>query len=221
VGQRVFLLLLLVVAGAAVYVTGLHEEFEVETLRGLMTRAGVWGPVLFVLLFSLEGLGVPGIIFMLAAIAVWPPWLAFLLNWLGAIAAGTLGFAYARFVARDFVASRLPDRIRRFEAVIEKRSIRTVVMIRLLFFLAPVAHWALGLSPVSFRNFLLGSAIGFVPGMLLVSFVGGPVFEWVRRESEAIWIVGTLFLLFGILAVRVAGRYADQHGAPPHSSGDP
>jgi hypothetical protein len=56
--------------------------------------------------------------------------------------------------------------------------------------------------------------------MLLVSFAGGPLFEWVRNESEAIWIVGTLALLLGILAVRAANRYMERHGAPPPGSVD-
>ena len=195
VTRRLLLLALLIGVGVGVYATGLHEDITVEAVRALVDEAGVLGPVLFVLLFSLEGVGVPGMIFMLTAIVVWPPWLAFLMNWLGAIAAGILGFAYARYVGRDWVAARLPDGIRRFETAIVRRGIRTVIVIRLLFFLAPPAHWALGLSPVSFRDFLIGSALGFAPAMLLVSLIGAPVFEWVREDSDAIWIVGSVGLL--------------------------
>lgn len=213
--KRIFLLLLLLGVGISVYATGFHERITVEAVRELVSEAGVLGPIIFVLLFSLEGVGVPGMIFMLTAIVVWPPWFAFLMNWLGAIAAGMLGFAYARYLGRDWVAARLPDRIRRFEAVVMKRSIRTVIMIRLFFFLAPPAHWALGLSPVSFRDFMIGSAIGFIPAMLLVSLIGAPVFEWVRQDSDAIWLVGIVGLLLGALGLSAARRYIDRHGVDP------
>ena len=218
--KRVFLLLLLIGIGIGVYASGLHEQITVESVREWVASAGVLGPVLFVLLFSLEGVGVPGLIFMLTAIVVWPPWFAFLMNWLGALAAGIVGFGYARYVGRDWVAEHLPDRIRRFEAAVMQRSIRTVIVIRLLFFLAPPAHWALGLSPVSFRDFMIGSAVGFVPAMLLFSLVGAPVFEWVRQDSGAIWVVGGVAILLGALGLRVASRYINQHATPSHPPSD-
>ncbi len=213
--KRVVLLLLLIGIGIGVYASGLHEQITVESVRERVASAGVLGPVLFVLLFSLEGVGVPGLIFMLTAIVVWPPWFAFLMNWLGALAAGAIGFGYARYVGRDWVAAHLPDRIRRFEAAVMQRSIRTVIVIRLLFFLAPPAHWALGLSPVSFRDFMIGSAVGFLPAMLLFSLVGAPVFEWVRQDSDAIWVVGSVAILLGALGLWAASRYIDQHAIAP------
>jgi len=193
---RILLLVLLVGAGVVAWSTGLHEQLEVERLRELLARTGFWGPLLFVLLFGLEGIGVPGILFMMTAIALWPPWLAFLLNWLGAIMAGIVGFAYARYVGREWVAAHLPARMRRFEARVVERSLQTVIVIRLLFFLAPPAHWALGLSPVRFRPFVIGSAIGFAPAMLLVSFAGRPAFSWLSRQPLEIWLaLGALFPL--------------------------
>ncbi len=197
---RILLLGLLVGSAVLAWATGLHEQLEVETLRDLVARAGFWGPLLFVLLFGLEGIGVPGILFMVTAIALWPPWIAFLLNWLGAITAGMVGFAYARYVGREWVAKRLPARMRRFEARVVERSVQTVILVRLLFFLAPPAHWALGLSPVGFRSFVIGSAIGFVPGMLLVSFAGRPVFEWLSRQPREAWMALAALFLLGVAA---------------------
>ena len=192
---RILLLGLLVGSAVLAWATGLHEQLEVERLRELLARAGLWGPLLFVLLFGLEGIGVPGILFVVTAIALWPPWIAFLLNWLGAITAGMVGFAYARYVGREWVAERLPARMRRFETRIVERSVQTVILVRLLFFLAPPAHWALGLSPVRFRPFMMGSAIGFVPGMLLVSFAGGRIFAWLSRQPREAWMALAALLL--------------------------
>ena len=197
---RILLLGLLVGSAVLAWATGVHEQLEVETLRDLVAGAGFWGPLLFVLLFGLEGIGVPGILFMVTAIALWPPWIAFLLNWLGAITAGMVGFAYARYVGRDWVAAHLPARMRRFETRVVERGVQTVILVRLLFFLAPPAHWALGLSPVRFRSFVIGSAIGFVPGMLLVSFAGRPVFEWLSRQPRETWMALAALFLLGVAA---------------------
>ena len=195
---RILLLGLLVGAAVVAWTTGLLDQLEVETLREHLARAGWWGPLLFVLLFGLEGIGVPGVLFMVTAIALWPPWMAFLLNWLGAITAGIVGFAFARYVGRSWVAARLPARIRRFESRVVERSVQTVALIRLLFFLAPPAHWVLGLSPVGFRPFVIGSAIGFVPGMLLVSFAGRPFFSWLSRQPRESWLALAALFPLGI-----------------------
>ena len=203
---RMLLLGLLVGSAVVAWATGLHEQLEVERLREALARTGLWGPLLFVLAFGLEGIGVPGILFMATAIALWPPWIAFLLNWLGAITAGMVGFAYARYVGRDWVAAHLPARLRRFETRVVERGVETVILIRLLFFLAPPAHWALGLSPVRFRPFVIGSAIGFVPGMLLVSFAGRPLYEWLSRQSREAWLALAGLSLLGAAALWLLKR---------------
>ena len=63
---------------------------------------------------------------LLTAVAVWPPWLAFLLNWCGAVGAGVVGFAFARTVGRDWVARRLPARLAGLDDRIQKRGLATV-----------------------------------------------------------------------------------------------
>ena len=136
--------------------------------------------------------------------AFWSPWEAFLWCWLGAQLAGVVGFGFARSVGRDWIAERLPARMRRFEAHVEERGVRTVIVVRLVFFLAPYAHWALGLSPVSLRDFLVGSAIGYVPAMLVVCLTGAAAFEWLAAQPRELWMgLGALFLL-GVLLWRVA-----------------
>lgn len=194
--KRILLLVLLVASAVVAWANGLHEKIEIETLREIVDRAGYWGPVVFIVLFGLEGIGVPGVVFMVTAIALWPPPLAFLFNWLGAQMAGLVGFSYARWVGRDWIAERLPERVRRFEARVAERGVLAVVLIRVFFFLAPPAHWALGLSPVSFRAYLVGSAIGFVPGMLVVSYAGGPALRWFAEQPGELWMgLGAAFLV--------------------------
>lgn len=197
---RIALLVLLAASAVLTYATGLHEKLSVANLRELVNGAGPWGPLLFVLLFGLEGLGFPGILLMMTAVAVWSPWQAFLLCWLGAQLAGVVGFGFARGVGRGWIAERLPSRMRRFEAHVEERGVRTVIVVRLLFFLAPYAHWALGLSPVRVRDFLVGSAIGFAPAMLVVCLTGAAAFTWLAEQPSELWMaMGALFLVAALL----------------------
>ena len=110
---RVAALILVVLAAVFAQTTGLLDR---ESLRTLFTDSGALGPVFFVALYSLvQPFGFPGIIFMLLAALLWPLWFAFLLNLAGATGAGVVGFAFARFVGRDWVQGRLPERLRNLE----------------------------------------------------------------------------------------------------------
>ena len=204
--KRLLFLALLVGSAGFAWVTGLHERVEMETIRALVDRAGAWGPVLFIALFGLEGIGVPGVVFMVAAIAIWPPSLAFLYNFLGAQMAGLVGFGFARWIGRDWVAERLPENVRRFESRIEDRGLATVVLVRLVFFLAPPAHWALGLSPVRFRDYLLGTAIGMLPWLVAVSYGGSHAFRWLAEQPREVWMLLAGLFLIGAVAWRLRQR---------------
>ena len=215
--KRLLLVALLLGAGVAIWATGLHQHFNLAALRALVERAGWWGPVVFVALFSLEGLGMPGIPWILTAIAVWPPWQAFVLNWLGCLAATAVGFWYARTLGREFVAARLPERMRRFERRVVERGFQTVLAIRLALFIAPYVHWALGLSPIGFRTYMVASGLAYLPIVAFITFFGASAFAWLAVESRAAWAVAIAAGL-GLLAVLWVWRR--RRAAVPVPAGD-
>ena len=57
---------------------GFFEQLDPGHLRELVASAGPWAPVLYFVLFScFEAVGVPGVVFIGAAVAIWPLWTAF------------------------------------------------------------------------------------------------------------------------------------------------
>lgn len=198
VRHRVAIAGALVAALAAAYGFGFFDEITAERLRTTVESSGIWGPVVFLLLFALlEPFGVFGVVFVVPATLVWPLPLAIGLSWLGALGAGTVGFFFARTLAREWVQARLPARFRRFEARLEKHATVTVMLVRFAFFLAPPAHWALGLSRVRFAPFLVGSAIGFLPGILVLALAGRGIAAAVGKWQGWAWF--GVFL--GVLAL--------------------
>lgn len=192
---RVFLVAGLVVVGVAAYAIGLFDLLsDPERVRSLLLESGAWGPILYVVAFGLlEPFGAPGILFIVPAAMVWPTAIAALLSWLGAVLAGLVGFSFSRWVARDWVEHHMPERLRAYDDRLAERGLQTVVVVRLLFFLLPPAHWALGLSRVRLAPFLLGSAIGFIPGIIALTLLGRGILE----SPRGIGIVAVVaFLLY-------------------------
>lgn len=196
---RAALAIVVAVALAAAWAGGLHSHLTPESVAELVDRAGIFGPVAFVALFAAaEIVQVPGSLFVIAASALWPPLVAIPTAYAGAIAASLVVFFFARRIVPASLRERLPERLLRYEARLETHGLQTVVGLRVVLFMAPAVHWLLGASRVSFRDYLLGTAIGLVPGVVAFALLGRQaVAHW---DSLRPWALGAV-ALFAALAV--------------------
>ena len=187
---RIALVLAAVAAIVALFASGAIDLLaDTDRAASLLHDLGVWGYVLYMVSFAvLEPFGVAGIFFVIPAAVVWPTWLAAGLSVCGATGAGIVGGAFARFVARDWVEGHLPDRFRSFDQRLVENGLRMVIMVRLVFFLAAPAHWVLGVSAVPFRTLILGTAIGFVPGIVALTLLGGSLIDAWQGAPTWLWI---------------------------------
>ena len=190
---------------AWVYASGAYEEFDPATMRVWFQDAGVWGGVFFIAAYSgLQPFGVNGLVFLLSAPLIWSPTDAFLLNWAGTVGTGLFSFSGARFVARDWIQQRLPQRIRRFDERLNTHGFRTVFLLRLVFYTTPTVQWALGVSRVSFVPFLIGTVLGVAPFTLMTTLIGVRVAAWLEEHPVASWPWDQLWPVLIIAAVAIA-----------------
>lgn len=182
------------------------------TLVGL----GAWGYLAFVLAYTaLQPFGVPGTVFIMAAPLIWPWPVAFGLSMAGTMAASVVGFSFARFVARDWVATVIPPWLRRYEEALARRAFATVFLLRLVFWMPQVLHTFLGVSKVPFSTHFWASLLGYVLPLLLVSFFGQRLFDVLRAAPASAWlglgaVLGALAIGGWVLRARMArGAPAD------------
>jgi uncharacterized membrane protein YdjX (TVP38/TMEM64 family) len=195
---------------------------EPERLRDWLEATGVLAPALYVAVFAcLTPFGLPAVLMVMAAVGAWPLGWAFALTWAGAVGAGVVGFAFARWLARDWVMAHLPERFRHLDERAGERPLATVLLLRLFFFLAPPAHWALGVSRVGFGTHLFGTALGYVPWVLAYTLGGRGALELVRTQPPWVWIpVGALVAAVWLaVGWKLRGRRSDRVAAA--ASSDP
>ncbi len=202
-------------AAIAVYATGAYEYLRPTALRDLLLGLGVWGPVVYVLAFMLgQILQLPGQPFLLAAALTWPRPMAFAVAWLGCILCGLPSFLFARYVAHDWVQARLPARLRKYEARMVQGGVRAVILLRLILFLSPLLPPALALSRVRLREFLIGTAIGLLPEVIVWTVFGPRLFAWFMALPRSIWAV--LAVAAGLITLAVfAYHWRAAAPAPP------
>jgi uncharacterized membrane protein YdjX (TVP38/TMEM64 family) len=177
---------------------------------------GAWGYAAFVLAYTLlQPFGVPGTVFVVAAPLIWPWQVAFVLSLVGTMSASVVGYSFARFVARDWVAARIPERFRRYEAALERNAFGTVVLLRLIFWMPQVLHSFFGVSRVRFWTHFWGSFLGYLPPLFVISYFGAEIIDLNGQLKPRAWpIMGGL--LAASLVLVAALKYVERRRRPSH-----
>jgi uncharacterized membrane protein YdjX (TVP38/TMEM64 family) len=152
--------------------SGATESLSVEGVRRAVEDAGLVGLVLFVALFAVgELLHVPGLVFVAAAVAIWGPVAGGLAASAGALVSLVTSFAVVRGVGGSHRPAPRWAFLERLLAGLERRPVATVALARAVFILSPPVTYALALSPVRFRDYLVGSALGLVAPLTVAVLV--------------------------------------------------
>jgi uncharacterized membrane protein YdjX (TVP38/TMEM64 family) len=160
---------------AAGKITGAHQYFTPDKVQDLVQNAGIWGYVLFIVIFSIgELLHVFGLIFVAAGVYAFGQIAGLVLGIMGGTVAVCVSFLVMRTVGgRAFARIEKPWVVRMLRSL-DLHPIRTVTVLRLVFVLYPSLNYLLALTSIRFRDYLIGSAIGLViPISVFVLF-----FDW-------------------------------------------
>lgn len=201
---------------------GVFQELrDPEHVRDTLVELGPLGYVAFVVAYAtLQPFGVPGTVFILAAPLIWPWPIAFALSMTGTMAASVVGFSFSRFVAREWVATKIPARFRRYDEALAHRAFRTVFFLRLVFWMPPLLHAFFGVSKVRFSTHFWGSLVGYLLPMFLVSFFGERLFEVMKHAPLEAWIgLGVAFVTIA-LGVWVVRRRRGRASEPARTPSD-
>ena len=186
---------------------GVFERLEDPSrLADSIVALGAWGYVAFVICYAvLQPFGIPGTAFVIAAALLWPWPVAFALSMMGTMAASVVGFTFARWIARDWISKRIPERFRRYDEALARRALATVFTLRLIFWMPPLLHAFFGISKVRFWTHFWGSLAGYVLPLWLMSYFGQRLFERLKHVSASTWVavaVGIALTVAGALIVR-------------------
>ena len=114
----------------------------------------------------------PGAVFVAAAAVAYGPSGGGVLAFAGAVAAVSVSFVVVRTIGGKPLAVVRSSRARQILSQLDRRPVRTVFLLRLLFWMAPPINYALALSGVRFRSYLIGTALGLpapIAGIVLLS----------------------------------------------------
>jgi uncharacterized membrane protein YdjX (TVP38/TMEM64 family) len=179
-----------------------RDTLTTETIVTWVAGLGIWGPLVFVAIYSLAPvLFVPGSVLTLASGALFGPITGALLSLTGATLGATVAFLLARYLAVDWVERRLGRRLQAIKAGVERQGWRFVAFVRLVpLFPFNLLNYALGLTRLSVRTFAVTSFLAMMPGALVYAYLGYAGREVIRGGPNVVY---KAFLALTLLAALV------------------
>jgi uncharacterized membrane protein YdjX (TVP38/TMEM64 family) len=147
---------------------------DLDTVSRTVESSGAWGPLVYVALHVVLTLvPVPKNLLATIAGALFGMTSGLVLSWVGSVVAAVVGFALARRLGRAAVSRLSGRRIDRVGRLLERQGLLAEVVARLTPFVPfTVVNYGSGLSPMRWRDYVAGTAVGVVPGTVTYVAVG-------------------------------------------------
>ncbi|MEM6432648.1 MAG: TVP38/TMEM64 family protein [Cyanobacteria bacterium P01_D01_bin.115] len=182
----------LVATAVAIIGTG---KLDQDQLQAFLTKAGLWAPILYILLYTLGTLLVlPSTALNLTGGAIFGPGFGLLWTSIGAVLAAAVAFIFARTAGRNIMSRRLAGRWQAMDAELSRGAVFYMFAIRLVPILPyGLVNFAAGLTSIRFQDYLLGTTLGTVPSVLPFVLLGSSGVQAVQT-GDILPLLGALML---------------------------
>lgn len=188
-----------------------------DRFQAMIDDAGLLGPVVYVVLMTtLIPVGIPGLFFVIPASLLWPAPVAVTASVLGGVTSSVIGVWAARRVGREALEARMPRWLEGADGRLTRTGVWGVIVMRVaLYLLAPV-DWVIGLSRLTWRPIVVGTAIGLIPPTIGYTLGGRNFFTWLVTP---VGLVSFAIFLAVVTVVVVVRRRRSGGEATPQEVG--
>lgn len=201
--------LLLILAFGAVVALSIWAGSVVtpQQLQTVIHRCGSWAAIVYVGLFTL----LPAFFFPVAVLALaggllFGLWWGSIYTFIGALLNCTLMFLLARYAGREKVECLIRKKLspvwqQRLGNLNSSGGFALLVILRLIPAVPyNLINYAFGLTAMSYRTYIIGSAIGIIPGTLAFINIGDKALDVTSPDFWiAIGLLGLLLVVTGFL----------------------
>ncbi len=210
----------LLLAGVILWIYSTYDfstYTKVNEMRVLIDSFGTYGSIVFIVL-CIAGifLHLPEIVLIAMGGLLFGGIKGFIYGWIGVVVGSTGTFLCVRYILRDVFQASLESRFRHLRAFDERlaeNGFLTVLMLRLVFFVASPLNWAIGLTKVRLCQYVAGSALGVIPGIAITCYFADSIA--VLQSTDTLFtlkmvvpvgLVAALLIISGISAWRLFGE---------------
>jgi uncharacterized membrane protein YdjX (TVP38/TMEM64 family) len=205
---------LLLLLGASVLVAVIGWSKDPAGIHQWVSRSGSTGRVVFVAAYvAFTLLALPKGLLSAASGAAFGLGWGVTLSLTGATLGATAAFFLARWLGRDAVVTLTRGHVDRLEEVTKRRGTVGVLLLRLIPVVPFTAlNYAAGVSALRYRQYLLGSVVGMLPGTFAYVALGAYGRRPASVEFISAVVAFVVLILAGTLAVLRLRRNGLSHG---------
>ncbi len=179
------LLAFIIVAISIVRFTPVQGYLNAESLGRFLDMAGLWAPVAFIVFYAAGiCLFLPGTLLTGIGAAIFGSYWGFVYVWIGAMIGASAAFWIGRTLGREFAASLIGDKLKKYDDGIERNGFATTLYLRLVYFPFTAMNFGMGLTKVRFWDYFFGTGLGILVGTFIFTFFIGTLRD--------VWVSGNL-----------------------------
>ena len=164
----------IVIAIYVVKFTPVKDYLTAKTLGSFLDSAGLWAPLVFILVYAAGiCLFLPGTLLTGLGAAIFGAYWGFAYVWLGAMLGASGAFWIGRTLGRDFAASLIGNKLKKYDDAIERNGFATTLYLRLVYFPFTAMNFGMGLTKVVFWDYFFGTGLGIIVGTFIFTFFIG------------------------------------------------
>lgn len=210
------LLALLAAAVAGVHLSGAGRYLQQDQLRGLIAGYGALAPAVYILIYSLAPvLFLPGLPITIAGGILFGPFWGVVYTITGATIGASLAFLTARYLARDWVASKLTGPgWARLDREVERHGWKVVAFTRLIpAFPFNLLNYAFGLTKIPFSHYLVATFFCMRPACIAFIVFSSSLLDLIRGNLSPTALVGIALVVAVSLIPLIYRRFKARRAA--------
>lgn len=186
------------------------DIMNVDTLKNLILDSGYFAPLIYIIAFSLVPLTFfPDSLLAILGGTIFGLSRGFLYTSIGALIGGSISFFISRILGQSFVEKLENDKLKNIQNLLKDNGFLMILLLRLIpLFPFDLISYGAGLTKISYKDFLLGTLIGTIPGILVFVNLGA---QWISFNKESIYLSVSLLILFIIVSLFLKKIYINKH----------
>jgi len=203
-------LLFIIMLGVVIFLIryyNLGRYLEKEHLRQLIAGYGIWAPIIYLFIWTIAPpLLLPGLALTLAGGVLFGFFWGVIYTIIGATSGATLAFLVARYLARDWVASKLAGtRAATLDEKVRQHGWKIVAFTRLIpIFPYNLLNYAFGLTGISLAVYVITTFIFMLPMTTAYIFFSANIIDLFRGKISKEVIAGVILI---VLVTLIPGIY--------------
>ena len=191
-------LVLLAAAVAGVHLSGAAHYLQEDRLRELISSYGTLAPAIYILIYALAPvLLLPGLPLTIAGGILFGPFWGVVYTITGATLGASLAFLVARYLARDWVTSKLTGpKWAKLDREVEQHGWKVVAFTRLIpAFPFNLLNYAFGLTKVPFSHYALATFFCMLPACVAFIVFSSSLLGLIRGNLSPTALLGIALIV--------------------------